>query len=88
MEIGASLAQQTESTADGNLGNHQLVTVPRFTPLRTPLSDLRSRWHPQGVPIGPTIDSAKLTGAVEGIENMNVATLTYSLRKKILKSTR
>jgi len=61
-----------------------------------PLSDLQSRWHSQGVPIGSTIDSPKLpivelglaytlsrVGAVDGIENMNVATLTYSLRKKI-----
>ena len=65
-------------------------------PCQTPLSDLRSRWHSEVVPIGSTIDSPKMpivelglaytvsrVGAIEGIENMNVATLTYSPRKKI-----
>lgn len=77
----------------------KMLTVSRFPPLRTPLSNLRSgvlgsanRFNDR---IGSTIDSLKIlivelglayavsrVGAVENSENINVATLTYCLRKK------
>ena len=35
------------------------ITVPRFPPLRKTLSDLRSRWHSEGVPHSSTIVTAQ-----------------------------